>query len=165
MEILFAPWRYEYVSTSDGADGCVFCKIISSKEDGNNFVLFRARHNIVVLNRYPYTSGHLMVAPTQHLSDPTDAEQPVIVEMTSLSLDAVKIVKQVFKPHGINLGMNIGRVAGAGVEGHFHLHVVPRWSGDTSFVSVTGQARVISQSLEGSYEMMRPLFSSLNYSS
>lgn len=158
MEILFAPWRYRYVSTGDNDAECVFCKIINDDKDDTNLVLRRAGHNLIVLNRFPYTSGHLMIVPFRHLSDPCQAAPEELAEMMSLTTVSLEILRKYYKPHGFNLGMNLGRVAGAGVEHHFHFHVIPRWSGDTSFVSVVGEARVIPESLEDTFLRLRDDF-------
>jgi ATP adenylyltransferase len=161
VDIIFSPWRYEYVSAGAGGDDCVFCRIIASTQDQENLVIRRAEHNLVVLNRYPYTTGHLMIAPLRHLADPCEATPEELNEMTALSGEALRILRQVFNPEGFNLGMNIGRVAGAGVERHFHMHVVPRWGGDTSFVTLTGGARIIPQSLDDSYKLLKAPFEEL----
>ena len=158
MEIIFTPWRYKYVSTSDEATDCVFCKIIESPDDSGNLVLSRSRHNLVVLNRYPYTSGHLMVAPLRHLSEPADARAEEIDEMMALSVKAMEILRRELRAEGFNVGMNVGRVAGAGVEHHYHMHVIPRWGGDTSFVTLTGDARVIPQKLDETFRLLQPAF-------
>lgn len=161
MDIIFSPWRYEYVSTSADGDDCVFCRIIASPRDPENRVLLRADHNIVVLNRYPYTTGHLMIAPLRHLPDPSEAAREELNEMTALSADSLRILRETYKPEGFNLGMNLGRVAGAGVERHFHMHVIPRWGGDTSFVTLTGGARIIPQNLDDSYKLLKAPFEAL----
>ncbi len=154
MEIIFAPWRYQYVSSGNEED-CVFCRIIGEDKDGDNLVLARASYHIVLLNRYPYTTGHLMIAPLRHMADICDATSKELSEMMSLSADACAALREQYSPEGINIGMNIGRSAGAGVDKHYHMHVLPRWTGDTSFVTIMGGARVIPEALDITYERLR----------
>lgn len=154
MDILSAPWRYKYVSAGDGGEECVFCNLVAAGDDAARYILYRSGLTIVVLNKYPYTSGHLMLAPMRHIGDPCQANPDELREMMELSSAAIGIIRQVYKPHGFNLGMNIGRIAGAGVEHHFHMHVVPRWSGDTSFFSILGDARVLPETLEDAYDKL-----------
>ena len=157
MDILYAPWRYEYVSTSDDSEGCVFCRIIAQSDDKANFVLKRGSHNIAILNRYPYTAGHLMVAPLRHLDDPAKSSAEELAEMAALVNASTAALREQYSPQGFNIGMNIGRVSGAGVEHHYHVHVVPRWGGDTSFITITGEARVVPEGLESTWKRLEPL--------
>jgi len=154
VEILFTPWRFAYVSGSADRSECIFCKMLEAGEDRANLVLLRAELNFVVLNRYPYTSGHLMIAPYRHIADPSDASPEELLEMMTLCTAATGILREHFKPEGFNIGMNIGRVAGAGEESHYHMHVVPRWGGDNSFVSVLGDARIVPENLADTYERL-----------
>lgn len=154
MEIIFAPWRYKYVSSGDAED-CVFCRIIGEENDDVNLVLARTSYHIVLLNRYPYTTGHLMIAPLAHLADPCEAKSEELAELMALSVRACAALREQYHPEGINIGMNIGRSAGAGVDKHYHMHVLPRWTGDTSFVTITGGARIIPEALDKTYKRLK----------
>ncbi|HZT91235.1 MAG TPA: HIT domain-containing protein [Gaiellaceae bacterium] len=148
---LWAPWRLEYVQQADELDRCPFC-------DPEPELLLHAGDVLVVLNKYPYSSGHLLVAPARHLPDfgaLTDAEVVDVHRLAARGLDALRAE---YGPHGFNLGWNIGRVAGAGVEDHVHLHVVPRWNGDTSFMPVLGDVKVLPEALRRTAERLRPHF-------
>lgn len=146
MDALWAPWRMEYI-LGDKDDGCFLCRILASGDDRNNLVLKRGEHCAVVMNRYPYNNGHLMVTPYRHLSslrDLTGEEKTETMELLTL---AVEVLGRTIEPDGFNIGINLGRVAGAGLEDHIHTHIVPRWNGDTNFMPVTGSVKVIPQSL------------------
>ncbi len=155
MKRLWAPWRIPWIrATKDGVTDCFLCDYRdgSSGSDRDNLVLHRGETAFVVLNRYPYVNGHLMVSPNRHISDPrqlTSEEWGEITSLTNLSLD---VLDKALDPHGFNIGWNIGRIAGAGLEEHIHQHIVPRWSGDTNCVPVIGQVKVISQDLWESYD-------------
>lgn len=158
MEIIFAPWRYKYVSHTDRSNGCVFCEIINSEEDEKNLLLHRADYNIVVLNKYPYTTGHLMVVPLGHNSEPSAERGEEMAELMMLVTRSIQALKQQYSPHGFNLGMNLGQAGGAGIEAHYHMHVLPRWNGDTNFVSVIGDVRIVPENLEDTFRRLRPAF-------
>ena len=156
---IWAPWRLRYVSTADKQDECVFC---AKPDDGNDreaLIVHRGESCFVILNLYPYTSGHLMVAPFEHLGRVQDIDPAITAEMMDLSQQAIRKMEEVYSPQGFNLGINQGRIAGAGVEGHIHLHVVPRWAGDNSFMPVIGDTRVMPQSLEETYDALHGGFS------
>jgi ATP adenylyltransferase len=134
---------------------CIFCEALkTSAEDEKNFVLLRASHNFVILNRYPYISGHLMIAPKAHLSDFDSAPKPATDEMMDLAKRCQSALRDAYRPDGFNLGMNLGRAAGAGVADHFHLHVMPRWNGDTNFMSTVGETRVLPEDLPTTYRKL-----------
>lgn len=154
---MIAPWRGEFIR-GPKPKGCIFCRMFGEKADRQNLILYRAEHNFVVLNRYPYTSGHLMIVPNRHVGNLERLPDNVLTEMMSLSKLAVKSLRSGFSPRGFNLGMNIGRLAGAGVAGHLHLHVVPRWEGDSNFMATTGDVRVISFSLDDIYQALQKHF-------
>jgi len=158
MERLWAPWRLKYVkSTDDARDRCVFC-ITDEDDEFECKILQKGKHCFVILNIYPYNNGHLMVAPYRHVGDfcsLTPEEKCEIMEMLALWTD---IEKEVLCCHGFNIGANIGRVAGAGIEDHVHFHVVPRWNGDVNFMPVIGNVKVIPESLEQSYRTLRDKF-------
>ncbi len=138
---LWAPWRLEYVQQADETPGCVFC------DPEDELVVHRGRHAFVLLNRYPYTSGHVMVAPFRHLSDLGELSDEEALEIHRLASTAVGALSQAYRPQGYNLGWNLGRVAGAGIVDHIHLHVVPRWAGDTNFMPVLADVKVIPEAL------------------
>ncbi len=159
MQHLWAPWRMDYIQGQAGRppDGeCVFCWAARQAEDGpENLVVVRGRHNYVILNRFPYTGGHLMVVPYAHVADLTALSAAARAEMMDLASEAVAILRAEYRPQGFNLGMNLGRVAGAGIAEHVHLHVVPRWAGDTNFMTTVGQVRVLPEALEQTYARLR----------
>jgi ATP adenylyltransferase len=149
---LWAPWRLEYVSNADDLDRCIFC------EPEEELLVARGRSALVVLNKFPYSSGHLLVAPQRHIGDfgaLTDEEALEIHRLAAQGMDALRAE---YAPHGFNLGWNIGRVAGAGIEDHVHLHVVPRWNGDTSFMPVLGDVKVLPEHLLETARRLRPHF-------
>lgn len=159
MKHLEAPWRSDYVTGTSGDKGCVLCRIAEERDrDRENFVLCRQGGLYVVLNRYPYINGHLMIVPDDHLPDFTSLEETRLKTMTRLIVKCERALAEGMKCMGINGGWNMGSCAGAGVEGHIHLHMLPRWSGDTNFMTTTGNTRVISASLEDSYARLKPFF-------
>jgi ATP adenylyltransferase len=157
---VYAPWREEYLLApkQKRETGCLFCRVLREKRDKQNLVLCRGKLTFIMMNRYPYTSGHLMVAPIKHVGSIEKLDETTWFEMTCEARRAVAALKKAFHPHGINLGMNLGRPSGAGVPGHLHIHLVPRWSGDTSFMPVIGGVRVVSVSLDTTYRTLKPLF-------
>ena len=163
MDRLWTPWRYQYISGDAGPkeadDACVFCVLAADEAaDERNFVLHRARHNFVVLNLYPYTSGHLMIVPYLHRDALDAVPKEATDELMDLAKRAQGALREAFRPEGFNLGMNLGSVAGAGVAGHVHLHVLPRWAGDANFMSTVGETRVLPVDLPTTYNKLRPLF-------
>jgi ATP adenylyltransferase len=147
MRQLWAPWRLEYIQSADEQDGCVFCRAVEAA-DADGLVVHRGERAFVVLNKYPYASGHLMVAPNRHEGDFGELTADEALEIHRLASVAVGTLAQTMQPQGFNLGWNLGRIAGAGVLDHVHLHVVPRWAGDTNFMPVLSDVRVIPESLE-----------------
>lgn len=147
--------------TGDRPDGCVFCMKIQSDDDDENQVLHRGRYNAILLNTYPYNSGHVMVVPNDHIGELTDLSPEAGCELWELTDLAVRALKRELYPQGLNLGMNLGQAAGAGIGDHIHMHIVPRWSGDTNYMTTVAQTRVVPQSLEDSYEQLRPVFEEL----
>ena len=156
MDHVFSPWRYTYVASRREGDGCVLCRIGAGEavSDEESLVLARGEHHFVVLNRFPYNSGHLMIVPYLHAARLADLDPAVLAEMGRLAARAEGALVDAYRPDGVNLGMNLGKAAGAGIEDHLHLHVVPRWAGDTNFMTVAGETRVLP---EGPGETWRKL--------
>ncbi|MBP7474614.1 MAG: HIT domain-containing protein [Pyrinomonadaceae bacterium] len=156
--MLWSPWRYDYITAGSSAktSGCVFCDILkNSASDEENFILKRAEFNFVILNIYPYTSGHLMVVPYAHLDALDKAEKAATDEMMDLVTSAQTVISKVYTPDGINLGMNLGKAAGAGVASHYHMHLLPRWIGDVNFMTAIGQTRTIPETLTTTFEKLK----------
>ena len=155
MDRLWSPWRYRYVSTASPENACVFCAKAAASDDAGNYVILRAELNFIVLNLYPYTNGHMMIAPYQHVASLAEAGQETIAEMMRLIARAEQALRQVYKPGGINIGMNLGECAGAGVAGHIHMHILPRWVGDASFMTTVGETRILPEELAVTYERLK----------
>ena len=147
MERLWAPWRLEYITSADVQEGCVFCSAVDG-DDEEKLVVHRGRAAIVLLNKFPYASGHLMVAPRRHVGEFGELEDEEVVEIHRLATGGIGGLAQTYAPQGYNLGWNLGRVAGAGVVDHVHLHVVPRWAGDTNFMPVLADVKVLPEHLQ-----------------
>jgi ATP adenylyltransferase len=154
---IWAPWRLAYVkdASKDDADECIFCTKPAEDDDEANLIVHRGELCFVILNLYPYTNGHLMIAPFEHHASITDLGAETIAEMMWLAQRAMTVLEERYSPHGYNVGFNQGRVAGAGVEHHIHMHVVPRWGGDTNFMPVLADTRVMPQTLDQTYETLR----------
>jgi ATP adenylyltransferase len=146
VERLWAPWRLEYIESADDASGCVFCNSLEG-DDAQTLVLHRGARAFALLNKFPYASGHFMVAPTRHLGDFADLDDTEVVEMHRLASAGMTALGDVYSPQAYNLGWNLGRVAGAGIVDHVHLHVVPRWAGDTNFMPVLADLKVLPEHL------------------
>ena len=163
LERLWAGWRSEYIAGTGAAeaetprkDGCVFCGLIASDQpDDHTYVLWRGDHVAVLLNAYPYTSGHLMVMPRRHLSELEELPAEVSAELWAVTTDAVRALKQAYRPEGVNVGLNLGRAAGAGVPGHLHVHALPRWLGDSNFMTSVAEARVMPEALGVTWQKLR----------
>lgn len=156
MDVLWSPWRYDYISGAAKSAGCVFCEILKSPaSDEEKFILKRARFNFVILNIYPYTSGHLMIVPYDHMATLDDADKATTDEMMELTKSAQTAISEVYAPDGINLGMNLGKAAGAGVDSHFHMHILPRWVGDVNFMTAVGQTRTIPETLHTTFDKLK----------
>ena len=161
MERLWSPWRYEYLTSGGGdeSSGCVFCEI--QKDPANyekNFVLHRASHSFIVLNIYPYISGHLLIVPFAHVGELDAAGKETTDELMDLTKRCQTALREVYQPGGFNVGMNLGRSAGAGIVDHLHIHIMPRWTGDTNFISTVGETRVIPEDLTTTYRKLRGRF-------
>ncbi|GAC1336162.1 MAG: HIT domain-containing protein [Myxococcales bacterium] len=162
MEQLWAPWRMELISKGEPAAGCIFCDLPRAKggrdADRDNLVLGRTQHAFALLNKYPYNNGHLMVVPRRHTADLGALDEAEHRELAEMLRVAHRLLGKAYAPHGANLGMNLGRSAGAGIADHLHWHVVPRWAGDTNFMPVVGATKVMIEHLRASWEKLRPLF-------
>ena len=153
-EILYAPWRSEYI-TGEKIDGCVFCHISSHQQDDENLhVLYRDKHCFVVMNRYPYTPGHFMIIPHHHTDALEDLDDDIWLHMSAIAQKSVRLLKESFKAQGVNIGMNLGSAAGAGIADHVHMHIMPRWKGDTNFITTIGQTRVFGSDFEKIYKQI-----------
>jgi ATP adenylyltransferase len=155
LDYLWSPWRYAYVSSGGPRVECVFCAYAASSDDRTNLVVLRAEHNFVLLNLYPYTSGHLMIAPYAHVATLAGADPVALEEMMRLTVRVENAMRTLYQPDGLNVGMNLGQAAGAGVAGHIHMHVLPRWTGDASFIATVGETRVLPEELGVTYDRMR----------
>ena len=157
MERMWAPWRIEYI-LMEKPEKCILCDKPTENKDAQNYILYRGDKNFIILNSFPYNPGHLLVAPYRHtanLEELTEEERNEHFEMVSLS---IRVLREVFDPGGFNIGANMGKVAGAGIEDHFHSHIVPRWQGDTNCMPVLADVRVLPQALAETYEMLRGKF-------
>jgi ATP adenylyltransferase len=154
MDYLWTPWRYRYIADAAKDEGCVFCAAVAMNDDSQALIVFRGAKNFVILNRYPYTSGHVMVVPYQHTADLPATNPETLAEMMVLAQRVQLALEKTYHPQGYNLGMNLGRAAGAGVTGHLHLHVLPRWSGDSNFMTVVAETRVEPEDLSTTYEKL-----------
>ena len=157
MRHLFSPWRGTYIAQG-AVKGCFLCRAARGKEDVENLVLFRGKRIFIVMNRFPYNNGHLLLAPCRHIARLESLSEAEGGELFALLQQSLRILKQELRPDGFNTGLNLGRVAGARVSGHVHVHVVPRWLGDTNFMPVAGETRVISEALAATYHRLRPRF-------
>jgi len=160
MERLWSPWRLAYV-TGSRSSGCVFCEAVSADAGGESLVLARGRVSYVILNLYPYNNGHLMVVPNRHVGSFADATPDELTELMRFTRDSEIALNEAYQPQGINVGVNIGRAAGAGILEHVHIHLVPRWIGDTNFMPVIGSVRVLPEDLGDSAKRLRPVFDRL----
>lgn len=158
MEYITTPWREEYIKKVFKMKGCIFCQALKKKDDKKSFILYRGIHNFVLLNKYPYTPGHLMIAPYEHLSSIELAEKEATDEMTELLRRCLSLLRKQYNPQGFNTGMNIGQSAGAGVADHYHLHIIPRWAGDSNFMPLIGKTKVVLEDLHTSYDKLLSCF-------
>jgi ATP adenylyltransferase len=156
MKRLFSPWRMKYIqNTKNNDEGCIFCNALKKNDDDANLVIVRGNASFVMLNLFPYTSGHVMVAPFAHKANLDELTPQSRAEMMELVSQCIAVLKKVYNPQAFNVGANIGEAAGAGVPGHVHLHIVPRWTGDTNFMSTVGEVRVLPEAIEQTYNRVR----------
>jgi ATP adenylyltransferase len=154
MDYLWSPWRYRYISRAQPGDACIFCQKAAENRDAENYIIHRGERNFVLLNLYPYTNGHLMVAPYEHVATLEAAAPETLTEMMALARQAETHLRSVYRPGGLNLGMNIGECAGAGIAGHIHMHVLPRWGGDANFMTTVAETRVLPEDLDTAYQKL-----------
>jgi len=155
MDFLWTPWRYAYIVSSDKAPGCVFCQAFQRTDDRNTGVVYRGQHCFIIINAFPYTSGHVMIVSNQHLDELIKLPPETAQGMMALVQCMEGLLREVYQPNGINLGMNIGKAAGAGVAGHIHMHVLPRWVADSNFMTVVGETRMLPESLDTTYDRLK----------
>jgi len=160
MDHLWSPWRLSYVTGTGGLAGCVFCEAQAGEEA--SLVVFRGPTCFIILNKFPYNNGHLMVVPNRHVASLQDATAEELCELVDLARRAEMALREAYAPHGLNMGINLGKPAGAGILDHLHMHVVPRWNGDTNFMTVVGQTRVLPEELAETAERLRPIFDKLS---
>lgn len=159
MDSLWSPWRMQYIqAAAEETGGCILCDLPAKGDDAAALILARGEHAFVLLNSFPYNPGHVMVAPFRHSGDLENLSAEELADMDSLLQRSIRALREEMGPHGFNLGMNLGRVAGAGIPDHLHSHVVPRWNGDTSFMPVVGETRVLPELLEETYHKLAPRF-------
>lgn len=155
MDRLWAVWRVAYVKIASKQEGCIFCELPAKGKDEESLILLRADRSFLMLNRFPYNPGHMMIAPYRHVAQLEDLTQEEVLEIWKLLKLSIKALREAVSPDGFNIGVNIGRVAGAGIEGHVHVHVVPRWNGDTNFMPIVANTKVISESLKSAYAELK----------
>ncbi len=158
MDYLWTPWRYQYVTNSGADCECVFCAAAKASNDRESLVVHRAKRNLVIVNRFPYTSGHIMVVPYEHASSLEQLDDETLTEMIRLARDSERHLRAAYRPEGLNIGINLGKSAGAGIAGHLHLHALPRWTGDTNFMTVVGETRVMPEELTTTWEKLSQAF-------
>jgi len=154
MDYVCSPWRYKYISEASKDDRCIFCDALGMDDDQKALIVLRGKHNFVILNRFPYTTGHVMIVPFAHIADLAGCDPSTLAEMMHLAQRVEAALAANYRPEGFNLGMNIGRCAGAGVAGHVHLHVLPRWTGDTNFMTAVGETRLEPEDLSLTFEKL-----------
>lgn len=155
MDYLWTPWRYQYIADPNKDARCIFCDAVAANDDAKTLIVHRAQKNFIILNRFPYTSGHVMIVPFAHVAELSACEPGVLEEMMRLAQQVQRALAATYQPQGYNLGMNLGRCAGAGVANHLHLHVLPRWTGDTNFMSTVSETRMHPEDLSVTYDKLR----------
>ncbi len=154
MQNLWAPWRSKFV-LGKKEHGCIFCTRLRQRKDKSNLILYRGKRCFIIMNRFPYNAGHLMVAPIRHIGELEKLNQAEMLELLQLSQLCIRLLKKELKPQSFNVGMNLGKISGAGIADHLHIHIVPRWEGDTNFMPILGKTKVVSVGLEEMYERLR----------
>jgi ATP adenylyltransferase len=158
MDYIFTPWRYAYITQAEKISECLFCSQLAKNDDAKALIVHRGRQCFVILNAFPYTSGHVMVVPYEHVDQLQKVSASGAQEMMALTQKLEGILRELYQPDGLNLGMNLGKAAGAGVTGHIHMHILPRWIADANFMSVIGETRIVPETLETTYRRIREKF-------
>ena len=158
MDFLFTPWRYAYITAANAPGDCLFCGLLQAKDDEKSLIVHRAKNCFVMLNAFPYTSGHVMIVPYEHVGELAKLSQPSAQEMMALTQKLESVLRELYRPAGLNLGMDLSKAAGAGVAGHIHMHILPRWFGDVNFMSAVGETRVLPEDLPTTYKKLRSKF-------
>jgi ATP adenylyltransferase len=158
LDRLWNPWRFQYVAKLDRPEGCIFCDLPKENRDEETLIVHRAKYNYIILNRYPYTTGHLMVVPFQHTDSLQGIDEATSQELFALVRQADAKLREIYRPKGMNLGMNLGEAAGAGIAEHIHMHVLPRWIGDANFLTVIGETRILPEELADTYRKLKAVF-------
>ncbi|NOX87705.1 MAG: HIT domain-containing protein [Calditrichaeota bacterium] len=162
MKHLWAPWRMKYILDEiDKTDGCIFCEFPEANDDSKYLIVYRSEKCFVILNKFPYNNGHVMVVPYLHTGDFLQVPDDILMDMQKTIQKTIQVMKNVMNPHALNIGMNLGRIAGAGIDEHLHYHLVPRWDGDTNFMPIIADTKVISESLEATWKKMHDEFQRL----
>ena len=161
MKVLWAPWRMEYIISDQKGGGCIFCPGKNRGDDKDRLILYVGPLTMIMMNRFPYINGHLLVAPIRHVSALEYLSDEETLDVLLMVRESIGILKETIKPDGFNVGLNLGRVAGAGMEEHMHFHIVPRWNGDTNYMTVFGEVRVIPEHIRETYERLKPFFNNL----
>ena len=162
MNHIFSPWRMSYIKSQKTKDGCVFCNALAEEDTAENLIVFRGERAFVILNRFPYTSGHVMVLPYDHQPTLEALDPETRAEMIELTTHMTRILTGLYTPQGFNIGINLGEAAGAGIEQHIHIHIVPRWVGDTNFMTAVGETRVLPEALEETWRRVRETWKNKN---
>ena len=160
MDYLWTPWRYRYITDPTKDDRCIFCDALALGDDAKSFIVLRGKKNFVILNRFPYTTGHVMIVPFEHVAELAGCDPETLAEMMQLAQRVQAALAAHYNPEGYNLGMNLGRCAGAGVTGHLHLHLLPRWTGDTNFMTAVAETRIEPEDLSVTYDKLRKALAS-----
>ncbi len=155
MDHIWTPWRMKYIQEEHNDQGCIFCQAAEASDDAAHLVFFRGEKVFMILNRYPYTSGHVMCVPYAHQANLQALDEVTRDEMMALTCKAVAVLQSVYSPDGFNVGLNLGKMAGAGIEEHLHMHIVPRWAGDTNFMASVGNTRILPESLTETYDRVK----------
>ena len=162
MDQLWAPWRMDYILDAKGeSDGCIFCDLPGQNKDKENLIVYRSEKSFVMLNKFPYNNGHAMVIPYQHMAEYTALADAVLLDIQVVIKKTVRAIQASMQPHGLNIGLNLGRTAGAGIDDHIHYHIVPRWNGDTNFMPVISGTKVVSEALEQTWQKLTDQFSTI----
>jgi len=163
MKQLWAPWRMEYILNEvDKKNGCIFCRFPAANDDEKYRIAYRSEKCFVILNKFPYNNGHVMVVPYRHTGNLLELDEAILLDLQQTLRKTIRVMEEIMQPHGFNIGMNIGRAAGAGIDEHLHYHIVPRWNGDTNFMPVIGQTKVVSESLTATWQKLHEAFGRLD---